>query len=204
MSSGITRRAHPKSKFDKSEDEKLKRLVNKFGQDDWNLIANKMKGRSVRQCRERWLNYLDPNLNKGVWTEEEDKLLYEKFNEIGRRWKVIASFFENRTDINVKNRWLMLERHRLKNSKKNEMKETPKESEKESSDSKTDEEEEESTPAASEPETSFDAEVPVLPEDSIFNNEIPNTSHNYFDSIFDFPEISLDGICDSFEDWSSF
>ena len=114
MSEGLTRKPHPKSKFERYEDEKLKRLVAKFGTDNWNAIAKKMRDRSVRQCRERWLNYLDPNLNKSEWTEEEDKLLYEKFEEIGRKWKIIASFFKNRTDINVKNRWLMLERHRIK------------------------------------------------------------------------------------------
>ena len=114
MSKSLTRRPHPKSKFERYEDEKLKRLVAKFGTENWNTIAHKMKDRTVRQCRERWLNYLDPNLNKSEWTDEEDKLLYQKFDELGRRWKVIASFFENRTDISVKNRWLMLERHRIK------------------------------------------------------------------------------------------
>ena len=120
MSEGLTRRAHPKSKFERYEDEKLKRLVAKFGTDNWNAIAKKMKDRTVRQVRERWLNYLDPNLNTSEWTPEEDKLLYEKFDEIGRKWKIIASFFKNRTDINVKNRWLMLERHRKKALKQKE------------------------------------------------------------------------------------
>ena len=198
--SSITGRAHPKSKFDHVEDEKLKRLVNKFGQDDWNLIASKMRGRTVRQCRERWINYLDPNLNKSQWTEEEDKLLYQKFNEIGRKWKIISSFFKNRTDINVKNRWLMLERHRLKNSKNKEQKESPKELNKVSSDAKT-EEEEESTTNGSEPETPSDAMVPHIPEDSFFHSESTKLNRNAF---FDLPEVTIENIYEGIEEWFYF
>lgn len=29
----------------------------------------KLEGRSGKQCRERWHNHLDPNVNKWVWTE---------------------------------------------------------------------------------------------------------------------------------------
>jgi hypothetical protein len=39
------------------------------------------------------------------WTDEQDELLSQKVRELGRRWQRIASFFDGRTDINVKNRW---------------------------------------------------------------------------------------------------
>jgi hypothetical protein len=29
----------------------------------------------TRQCRDRWLNHLDPRITKGDWTEEEDRIL---------------------------------------------------------------------------------------------------------------------------------
>lgn len=33
--------------------------------------------RTGKQCRERWLNHLDPSIKKEPWTEEEDQLLLE-------------------------------------------------------------------------------------------------------------------------------
>ncbi len=32
-------------------------------------------GRTGKQCRERWHNHLDPNINKNAWTEEEEKIM---------------------------------------------------------------------------------------------------------------------------------
>lgn len=34
-------------------------------------------GRTDVQCRERWCNVLDPSLDKGQWTPEEDARLLE-------------------------------------------------------------------------------------------------------------------------------
>ena len=110
-------KSHVKSKFSSEEDTLLTQLVQQFGNENWALIASKIKGRSTRQCRERYINYLCPSLNHSPWTEEEDKLLIEKYKEYGSKWKAITDFFPNRTDINVKNRWLKLERHRIKSYK---------------------------------------------------------------------------------------
>ena len=32
-------------------------------------------GRTASQCRERWVNVLDTNLNRGKWESEEDEKL---------------------------------------------------------------------------------------------------------------------------------
>ena len=111
-------KSHSKSKFTSEEDRQILDLVSKFGSENWALIASKIKGRSTRQCRERYMNYLCPSVNNSPWTDAEDKLLAEKYTLFGPHWKVIADFFPNRTDINVKNRWLRLERHRIKNNSK--------------------------------------------------------------------------------------
>lgn len=42
---------------------------------DWRSIADKIPGRTNKDCRKRWHNVLSGGLNKGYWTEEEDKLL---------------------------------------------------------------------------------------------------------------------------------
>ena len=95
-------------KFSKEEDEKLKNLVSIIGISDWQNIAAHMENRNSRQCRERWKHYLSPSVSNDPWSESEDKLLCEKYNELGPRWSKIAKFFPKRTDITVKNRWISL------------------------------------------------------------------------------------------------
>lgn len=106
-----THKPHPKTKFTPEEDEMIRKLVDEIGEDNWQAVAERMPGRNTRQCRERWRNYLSPNVERGPWTKEEDELLQQKYQEYGARWIKIAPFFPQRTDINVKNRWLMLQRH---------------------------------------------------------------------------------------------
>lgn len=93
-------------------------LISNF---DWNEIAQQMKtGRNARQCRERWLNYLSPSVVNGPWTDEEEELLCNKYNEIGPHWKKIAFYFPTRTDINIKSHYHLLERRKRKEEKKKE------------------------------------------------------------------------------------
>lgn len=49
-----------------------------------------MPGRISKQCRERYINHLDPDLNKGAWTEEEDKILLELQPTNWNKWALIA------------------------------------------------------------------------------------------------------------------
>ena len=92
-------------KFSQEEDDLLRKLVNEHGTTNWRFIAESIPGRSARQCRDRWKNYLMPGIAKGPWSPEEDALLEEKYKEMGPQWSRIAKFFPNRTDINIKNRW---------------------------------------------------------------------------------------------------
>lgn len=105
---------HPKSKFTREEDDLLRQLVAKHGQNSWSRIAEQMPHRNMRQCKERWINYLSPSVCSAPWTAEEDALLEQKYREFGRKWVRIALSFPNRTDSNVKNRWLVLSRRSKK------------------------------------------------------------------------------------------
>jgi hypothetical protein len=69
-----------------------------------------MPGRNARQCHDRWLSYLSPEIGNGPWSPEEEQLLIRKYEEFGAAWKHIATFFVSRTDINVKSRWLLIQR----------------------------------------------------------------------------------------------
>ena len=101
---------HPKFKFTSEEDAQLKQLVQIYGIYSWNQIAKIMGHRNPRQCKERWFNYLSPMIKNTPWSADEDKLLEKKFEEFGPKWVKIAKFFPMRTDIHIKNRWLVLSR----------------------------------------------------------------------------------------------
>ena len=43
--------------------------MNKYGTRNWSVVAGMMDGRAGKQCRERWMNNLDPSIKKGPWTD---------------------------------------------------------------------------------------------------------------------------------------
>lgn len=113
-SNQVFKKKHPRTHFSSSEDDLLKNLVEKYGTQNWVKISQQIQGRNPRQCRDRWLNYLSPNVKNGPWSSEEDELLLIKYNEYGPSWKKIASFFPTRTDINIRSRWQLKERRQKK------------------------------------------------------------------------------------------
>ncbi|XP_006285855.2 transcription factor MYB115 [Capsella rubella] len=95
-----------KGKWAKSEDMKLNQMVEQYdGIVKWTSIAKNLKGRTGKQCRERWHNHLRPGIKKTAWTEEENQILVAVHKVVGTKWYSISQHLPGRTENNIKNRW---------------------------------------------------------------------------------------------------
>jgi hypothetical protein len=110
----------PHSKFSPEEDAQLRELVAEHGANSWRVVAKSMSERNSRQCRERWLNYLNPALNTNAWTPQEDALLEGAHAAIGPRWVYLTTFFPTRTDAMLKNRFQVLQRKQTRGAEAQE------------------------------------------------------------------------------------
>jgi myb proto-oncogene protein len=93
-----------KGSWRKEEDDKICELVNKYGK-TWSKIAKMLGTRNGKQIRDRYINVLDTGIKKGKFTEEEDILLINLYNQYGSKWATIAKFFKDRTADMIKNRF---------------------------------------------------------------------------------------------------
>uniref|UniRef100_A0A3Q2QEB6 Transcriptional activator Myb n=1 Tax=Fundulus heteroclitus TaxID=8078 RepID=A0A3Q2QEB6_FUNHE len=95
-----------KTRWTREEDEKLKKLVELHGSDDWKLIASLLTNRTDVQCQHRWQKVLNPELIKGPWTKEEDQRVIELVQKYGaKRWSVIAKHLKGRIGKQCRERW---------------------------------------------------------------------------------------------------
>lgn len=101
-----------RNKFSPEEDAKLIHLVEAYKDaPHWRTIASKMNGKTARQCRERYGNYLNPKLKQSEWSRDEDEIILTYHEKFGNHWNKIASKLEGRTGNSVRNRWFILKRN---------------------------------------------------------------------------------------------
>jgi hypothetical protein len=101
--------------FSPGDDDELAHLIAMFGEGNWAEVALRMTVPfTSRQCRERWRNYLSPELDHGHWTEEEDRRLLSEFQRYGTRWTLIAITFPGRSGNALRNRYFLLQRRKQK------------------------------------------------------------------------------------------
>lgn len=107
---GGVRRSAPRRRWKPEEDALLVLVVRQHGPGRWNRLAEQFPGRNGRQVRLRWVNHLQPSLDKREWRPEEDHVLLAAHEAHGNKWAQIASKLSGRTDNSVKNRFKSLAR----------------------------------------------------------------------------------------------
>ncbi|KAJ3094916.1 hypothetical protein HDU97_007441 [Phlyctochytrium planicorne] len=74
----------------------------------WHRIADGIPGRTATQCIARYQEALDPQIRKGKWSKEEDKILREGLKLHGKSWVRIASLVGGRTQRQCRTRWVQI------------------------------------------------------------------------------------------------
>ena len=107
--------AFHKSKWTTIEDRLLRKGVEIYGIKNWSAVAALVPNRNSKQCRERWIDQLNPNLKRDGWTPQEDQQLLMLQKRYGNLWVKIARFLPGSSSNAIKNRynWLVKKRNAL-------------------------------------------------------------------------------------------
>jgi hypothetical protein len=104
-----------KNKWTPTEDNQLQLTIQEWGSNNWSKVAQFIPGRTGKQCRERWLARLSPDVLLEDWSADEDLTLLSKQSQFGNRWSKIREFLPGRSTVSLKNRWNWLCRRDVPN-----------------------------------------------------------------------------------------
>jgi len=94
--------------WSKMEDELLTLLIEKHGK-KWSKVQEEIPNRTAKQCRERYVEHLNPNIIKGFWREEEDNFISTYVTYCGKTWSKLQTIMSHRSYNDIKNRWHVLQ-----------------------------------------------------------------------------------------------
>ena len=89
---GAAEPALKKGPWTTAEDGILIEYVQKHGEGNWNAVQKHTGlARCGKSCRLRWANHLRPNLKKGSFSQEEERLIIELHAKLGNKWARMAA-----------------------------------------------------------------------------------------------------------------
>ena len=98
-----SQRSGKKGNWSKEEDELLVDWVKQNGSTKWTECSKFINGRCGKQCRERWVNILNPDIKKGDWSEQEQEIIFSKLPNFMTSWSLMSGVLVGRTENSIKN-----------------------------------------------------------------------------------------------------
>ena len=92
-----------KGNWTSPEDKILLNWVKTQGATKWTECSKQITGRCGKQCRERWVNILNPKVKKGNWSDSEQILIYDQLRNFSTSWSSMSKILKGRTENSIKN-----------------------------------------------------------------------------------------------------
>lgn len=96
----------------KDDDMRLTEIMKKYKNPrDWEPIAKEHgRGKTAKECCERWIRYLKPGVRKGQWTDQEDAIVIDAVTSSSEqpftRWSDLAQRLPGRVGKQIRDRWV--------------------------------------------------------------------------------------------------
>lgn len=82
-----------KRPWTEEQDQLLRDAVAQHGPRNWSKVSKMIPTKNGKQCRERWINHIDPAINREPWTHEDDMKLIEAHSRLGNKWTELGAIF---------------------------------------------------------------------------------------------------------------